>query len=199
MFQDVSTLKSGGHHQYPELNKRVGRLHSRWVQLRSALHSKLITRLASLSFPVVEERTVTRQTRTVLETRLVDTNHHFRALQEAIDWVKSKLVSYFEMELIPPLLLKHVYTHEFLFFNVNALIGLQINQNSFELNKTVSKIKLICFNLIFFFQKQLQEFEFSSDLSGAKIEMSHHQREHREIDRFQSTVDQCASAKVSLL
>nr|XP_024217733.1 dystonin isoform X10 [Halyomorpha halys] len=134
LFQDVSTLKAGGHHQYPELNKRVGRLHSRWVQLRSALHSKLITRLASLSFPVVEERTVTRQTRTVLETRLVDTNHHFRALQEAIDWVKSKL-------------------------------------------------------------KQLQEFEFSSDLSGAKIEMTHHQREHREIDRFQSTVDQCASAK----
>lgn len=34
---------------------------------------------------------MTRQTRTVLETRLVDTNIHFRQLQECIEWVKNKL------------------------------------------------------------------------------------------------------------
>lgn len=71
---------------------RVQKLHQRWVSLRSLLHSKLITPLSSLSFPVVEERTVTRQTRTVMETRLVDTNSHFRNLQECIEWCHNKLV-----------------------------------------------------------------------------------------------------------
>lgn len=73
---------------------RVQKLHQRWVSLRSLLHSKLVTPLSTLSFPVVEERTVTRQTHTILETRLVDTNTHFRALQDAIEWCRSKLVSW---------------------------------------------------------------------------------------------------------
>jgi hypothetical protein len=72
---------------------RVQKLHQRWVALRSLLHSKLITPLSSISFPV-EERTVTRQTRTVLETRLVETNIHFRQLQECTEWCHKKLVSY---------------------------------------------------------------------------------------------------------
>lgn len=71
---------------------RVQKLHQRWVALRSLLHSKLITPLSSISFPV-EERTVTRQTRTVLETRLVETNIHFRQLQECTEWCRKKLVS----------------------------------------------------------------------------------------------------------
>lgn len=71
---------------------RVEKLHQRWVNLRSLLHSKVLTPLASLSFPIVEERTVTKQTRTILETRLVDTNTHFRSLQECIDWCNNKLV-----------------------------------------------------------------------------------------------------------
>lgn len=62
------------------------------MNLRSLLHSKVLTPLASLSFPIVEERTVTKQTRTILETRLVDTNTHFRSLQECIDWCNNKLV-----------------------------------------------------------------------------------------------------------
>lgn len=45
-----------------------------------------------MSFPV-EERTVTKHIRTVQETRNVDTNPHFRTLQEAIEWCKNKLVS----------------------------------------------------------------------------------------------------------
>lgn len=68
------------------------KLHQRWVNLRSLLHSKVLTPLATLSFPIVEERTVTKQTRTILETRLVDTNTHFRSLQECIDWCNNKLV-----------------------------------------------------------------------------------------------------------
>lgn len=78
---------------------RVQKLHQRWVSLRSLLHSKLVTPLSTLSFPVVEERTVTRQTHTILETRLVDTNTHFRALQDAIEWCRSKLVNW---QLWPP-------------------------------------------------------------------------------------------------
>lgn len=64
------------------------------MNLRSLLHSKVLTPLASLSFPIVEERTVTKQTRTILETRLVDTNTHFRSLQECIDWCNNKLVKH---------------------------------------------------------------------------------------------------------
>lgn len=70
---------------------RVQKLHQRWVSLRQLVHSKLVAPLASLSFPI-EERTVTRQTRTVLETRLVDTNAHFRQLQECTEWCRGKLV-----------------------------------------------------------------------------------------------------------
>lgn len=79
---------------YCSVVDRVQKLHQRWVSLRSLLHSKLVTPLSTLSFPVVEERTVTRQTHTILETRLVDTNTHFRALQDAIEWCRSKLVSW---------------------------------------------------------------------------------------------------------
>uniref|UniRef100_A0A8D8X998 Dystonin n=1 Tax=Cacopsylla melanoneura TaxID=428564 RepID=A0A8D8X998_9HEMI len=92
LFSDVQTLRDGRYPQASDLHKRVQKLHQRWVALRSLLHSRLVSPLASMSFPVVEERTVTRQTRTVMETRLVDTNQHFRALQEAIEWVKNKLV-----------------------------------------------------------------------------------------------------------
>ncbi|CAH0385015.1 unnamed protein product [Bemisia tabaci] len=98
LFTDVQTLRDGRYPQASDLHKRVTKLHQRWVSLRSLLHSKLITPLASMSFPIVEERTVTRQTRTVLETRLVDTNTHFRALQEAIDWCRNKLKQIQEAE-----------------------------------------------------------------------------------------------------
>ncbi|XP_071449100.1 microtubule-actin cross-linking factor 1, isoforms 1/2/3/4/5 isoform X30 [Hetaerina americana] len=97
LFNDVQSLLDGRYPQAPELHKRVTKLHQRWVNLRSLLHSRLISVLASLSFPV-EERTVTRQTRTVLETRLVETNRHFRQLQECTDWVQNKLKQLQEAE-----------------------------------------------------------------------------------------------------
>lgn len=92
LFSDVQTLREGRYTQASELHKRVTKLHQRWVSVRSMLHTKLLSQLASLSFPV-EERTVTRQTRIVLETRDVDTNPHFRTLQEATEWCRNKLVS----------------------------------------------------------------------------------------------------------
>ncbi|XP_046680749.1 dystonin isoform X29 [Homalodisca vitripennis] len=98
MFTDVTTLREGRYPQASDLHKRVQKLHQRWVSLRSLLHSKLITPLSTLSFPVVEERTVTRQTHTVMETRLVDTNTHFRALQDAIEWCRTKLKQIQEAE-----------------------------------------------------------------------------------------------------
>nr|QVD39310.1 Dystonin [Schistocerca gregaria] len=90
MFTDTQVLREGRYPQAPELHKRVQKLHQRWVSLRQLVHTHLVSPLASLSFPV-EERTVTRQTRTVLETRLVDTNVHFRQLQECSEWCRSKL------------------------------------------------------------------------------------------------------------
>ncbi|XP_021923220.1 dystonin isoform X2 [Zootermopsis nevadensis] len=97
LFGDVQSLRDGRYPQAPDLHKRVQKLHQRWVALRSLLHSKLITPLASISFPV-EERTVTRQTRTVLETRLVETNIHFRQLQECTEWCQNKLKQLQEAE-----------------------------------------------------------------------------------------------------
>ncbi|XP_050056146.1 dystonin-like [Aphis gossypii] len=84
------------HHLYDsESQQRSGdRLHP----LDSLLHSKVLTFLATLSFPIVEERTVTKQTRTILETRLVYINTHFRSLQECIDWCNNKLKQLQEAE-----------------------------------------------------------------------------------------------------
>lgn len=69
---------------------RVQKLHQRWVVLRSLLHRRLVEPLSAVSFPV-EERVVTKHRTTVHETRLVDTNPHFRALHDCIDWCKGKL------------------------------------------------------------------------------------------------------------
>ncbi|XP_072756470.1 microtubule-actin cross-linking factor 1 isoform X17 [Anoplolepis gracilipes] len=90
IFTDVHTLTEGRYSQAPELHKRVQKLHQRWVVLRSLLHRRLVQPLSVVSFPV-EERVVTKHRTTVHETRLVDTNPHFRALHDCIDWCKSKL------------------------------------------------------------------------------------------------------------
>ncbi|XP_065222552.1 dystonin isoform X14 [Planococcus citri] len=91
LFTDVQTLHEGRYPQASDLNKRVEKLHQRWLSLRSLLHSRLIAPLSSLSFPYVEEHTVTRQTRTILETRLMDTSPYFKNLQECIEWCSRKL------------------------------------------------------------------------------------------------------------
>ncbi|XP_014475405.1 PREDICTED: dystonin isoform X27 [Dinoponera quadriceps] len=90
IFTDVHTLTEGRYSQAAELHKRVQKLHQRWVVLRSLLHRRLVQPLSAVSFPV-EERVVTKHRTTVHETRLVDTNPHFRSLHDCIDWCKSKL------------------------------------------------------------------------------------------------------------
>ncbi|XP_053979644.1 dystonin isoform X40 [Hylaeus volcanicus] len=90
IFTDVHTLTEGRYSQAAELHKRVQKLHQRWVALRSLLHKRLVQPLSAVSFPV-EERVVTKHRTTVHETRLVDTNPHFRALHDCIDWCKAKI------------------------------------------------------------------------------------------------------------
>ncbi|XP_074102800.1 dystonin-like protein short stop isoform X19 [Cotesia typhae] len=90
IFTDIHTLTEGKYSQAGELHKRVQKLHQRWVALRSLLHKRLVQPLSAVSFPV-EERVVTKHRTTVHETRLVDTNPHFRNLHDCIDWCKNKL------------------------------------------------------------------------------------------------------------
>lgn len=72
------------------LTFRVTKLHQRWSQLRASFHTNLVQKLSGLRYPV-QETTVTKQTRTVIEARQVDTNPYFRDLQEYTEWCQSKL------------------------------------------------------------------------------------------------------------
>lgn len=92
LFTDVHTLINSRYPQAGDLEKRVKKLHERWVEMKKLLLHKIAQPLANLRFPV-EEKTVTKHLRTVQEVRNVDTNPHFRSLQESIEWCKSKLVS----------------------------------------------------------------------------------------------------------
>lgn len=69
---------------------RVTKLHQRWSQLRASFHTNLVQKLSGLRYPV-QETTVTKQTRTVIEARQIDTNPYFRDLQEYTEWCQKKL------------------------------------------------------------------------------------------------------------
>lgn len=69
---------------------RVTKLHQRWSQLRATFHTTLIQKLPGLRYPI-QETTITKQTRTVIEARQVDTNPYFRDLQEYTEWCQTKL------------------------------------------------------------------------------------------------------------
>ena len=116
---------------------RVTHLHQRWISIRTLLHNRLLSVLSSISFPV-EEKSLTRTSKTVLETRLVEKNHHFRYLQEVSDWIKQK-------------------------------------------------------------QQTMNDTDFGSDLPSVQAELDKQQREHRAIEKFQSSVDRCAAAKVIIM
>lgn len=96
IFNDVQQLITGRYPQAYDLEKRTKKLHERWVSLRKLLHRKIIGPLSNVSYPV-EERTITKHVRTVQETRSIDTNPHYRSLQEAIEWCKMKLVNILNM------------------------------------------------------------------------------------------------------
>lgn len=94
MNQDCHILKEGRYPQANDLHKKVTKLHQRWSQLRTTFHSSLVQKLSGLKYPV-QETTVTRQTRKVVESRQIDTNPFFKDLQECIEWCQTKLVSKF--------------------------------------------------------------------------------------------------------
>lgn len=135
MFSDAQTLRDSRYQQSAEIHKMVQHLHQRWINIRTLLHNRLLSVLASISFPI-EEKSVTRMSKTVMETRLVETNSHFRFLQEVGDWVKGK-------------------------------------------------------------QKQLGDADYGSDLPSVQAELEKQHKEHRAIEKFQSSVDKCSSAKSS--
>lgn len=92
IITDVHTLINGRYPQAHDLDKRAKKLLERWSNVRKLFHRKIVGPLSNLSYPM-EERTVIKHVRTVQETRSLDTNPHFRSVQECIEWCKNKLVS----------------------------------------------------------------------------------------------------------
>ncbi|XP_052740602.1 dystonin isoform X27 [Bicyclus anynana] len=90
MFQDSHALREGRYPQASELHRRVQQVHDRWLNARQAFTGRLVPRLSSVRLPV-QQTTVRRETRTVLETRVHDADPKFQQLQEVTKWCKEKL------------------------------------------------------------------------------------------------------------
>lgn len=90
MNQDCIVLRDGHYPQAKELQKSVTKLHQRWSTLCANFHKNLVNKLSGLRYPI-QETTVTKQTRTVFESRQVDTNPYFKDLQEYTEWCQNKL------------------------------------------------------------------------------------------------------------
>lgn len=90
MNQDCHVLNEGRYPHVAELHKKVNKLHQRWAQLRTTFHTNLLQKLTSLKFPI-HEKTLTREKRVVVESRQIETNPHFKDLQEHIEWCQNKL------------------------------------------------------------------------------------------------------------
>ncbi|XP_026332618.1 plectin-like [Hyposmocoma kahamanoa] len=97
MFQDALALREGRYPQANELHRRVQQIHDRWLNARQAFTGRLLPRLSSVRMPV-QQTTVRRETRTVLETRVHDADPKFQQLTEAIRWCKEKLKKLHESE-----------------------------------------------------------------------------------------------------
>lgn len=89
MSKDVQTLRDGRYHQALELHKRVQQLHERFLNLRMIFQTRLLNVLTARSLKN-EEKKVTKPRPLSLE-KLIETNKHFKFLQECIDWVHNKL------------------------------------------------------------------------------------------------------------
>ncbi|XP_054090015.1 dystonin isoform X13 [Zeugodacus cucurbitae] len=90
MHQDCLVLNEGRYPHGAELLNKVNKLNERWTNLRTLFNSSLVQKLTGLKYPV-HETTVTRQTRTIIESRQIETNSHFRDLQDHIEWCQFKL------------------------------------------------------------------------------------------------------------
>ncbi|GBP20867.1 Plectin [Eumeta japonica] len=97
MFQDSHALREGRYPQANDLHRRVQQLHDRWLAARQAFTGRLLPRLSSVRMPV-QQTTVRRETRTVLETRVHDADPRFQMLHDATRWCKEKLKKLHESE-----------------------------------------------------------------------------------------------------
>ncbi|XP_049879738.1 microtubule-actin cross-linking factor 1 isoform X17 [Pectinophora gossypiella] len=97
MFQDSHALREGRYPQANELHRRVQQIHDRWLNARQSFTGRLLPRLSSVRLPV-QQTTVRRETRTVLETRVHDADPKFQQLAEATRWCKEKLKKLHESE-----------------------------------------------------------------------------------------------------
>ncbi|KAJ2940873.1 hypothetical protein O0L34_g10132 [Tuta absoluta] len=97
MFQDAHTLREGRYPQANELHRRVQQIHDRWLNARQSFTGRLLPRLSSVRLPV-QQTTVRRETRTVLETRVHDADPKFQQLAEATRWCKERLKKLHESE-----------------------------------------------------------------------------------------------------
>ncbi|XP_045455993.1 microtubule-actin cross-linking factor 1 [Melitaea cinxia] len=97
MFQDSHALRDGRYPQANDLHRRVQQVHDRWLNARQAFTGRLVPRLSSVRMPV-QQTTVRRETRTVLETRVHDADPKFQQLHEATKWCKEKLKKINEAE-----------------------------------------------------------------------------------------------------
>ena len=68
------------------------RIHDRWVSVRVHLQQKLQQPLSRITDFPVKETNITKSTKTVIETRCVETNEHFRFLEECVEWVNGQMV-----------------------------------------------------------------------------------------------------------
>ncbi|XP_047035660.1 dystonin isoform X33 [Helicoverpa zea] len=90
MFQDSHALRDGRYPQAADLHRRVQQVHDRWLNARQSFTGRLVPRLSSVRMPV-QQTTVRRETRTVLETRVHDADPKFQQLSEATRWCKERL------------------------------------------------------------------------------------------------------------
>ncbi|XP_045505244.1 dystonin isoform X23 [Colias croceus] len=97
MFADAQALRDGRYPQATELQRRVQQVHDRWLNARQAFTGRLVPRLSSVRLPV-QQTTVRRETRTVLETRVHETDPSFQQLHDATRWCKERLKKLHESE-----------------------------------------------------------------------------------------------------
>ncbi|XP_047520522.1 dystonin isoform X33 [Pieris napi] len=97
MFQDSQALREGRYPQASELQRRVQQVHDRWINARQSFTGRLVPRLSTVRMPV-QQTTVRRETRTVLETRVHDTDPRFQQLHDATKWCKERLKNLHESE-----------------------------------------------------------------------------------------------------
>ncbi|XP_045525138.1 microtubule-actin cross-linking factor 1 isoform X21 [Pieris brassicae] len=97
MFQDSQALREGRYPQASELQRRVQQVHDRWINARQSFTGRLVPRLSTVRMPV-QQTTVRRETRTVLETRVHDTDPRFQQLHDATKWCKERLKKLHESE-----------------------------------------------------------------------------------------------------